>query len=280
MEYPKEARNTVNRKGKMRGKYDLETVHSIIQQARVVHVSFTPFPDDPFPVILPMIGIMGECVPNGLLSVTYLSTGSYARPSAGLDEPQECYLHGYVSSRIMNVTKQTVADGKLGLPVCVAASRVDGLVLALSPNAHSYNYRSAVLFGYATPVTDVGEKLWAMEQITNKVVPNRWENTRVPPNAAEMSSTQILKVTVENASAKVRDGPPGDELVDLKDDEVRGRVWAGYVPMVEQLLDPVASSYNRVGEVPAHVKEYIEVANQEELDYANKLVGVVKNATE
>ncbi|KIM98154.1 hypothetical protein OIDMADRAFT_129005 [Oidiodendron maius Zn] len=264
MEYPKEARNTVNRKGKMRGKYDLETVHSIIQQARVVHVSFTPFPDDPFPVILPMIGIMG----------------SYARPSAGLDEPQECYLHGYVSSRIMNVTKQTVVDGKLGLPVCVAASRVDGLVLALSPNAHSYNYRSAVLFGYATPVTDVGEKLWAMEQITNKVVPNRWENTRVPPNAAEMSSTQILKVTVQNASAKVRDGPPGDELVDLKDDDVRGRVWAGYVPMVEQLLDPVASSYNRVGEVPAHVKEYIEVANQEELDYANKLVGVVKNATE
>jgi hypothetical protein len=60
MEYPKEARNTVNRKGKLRGKYDLETVHSIMQQARVVHVSFSPLPDDPFPVILPMIGVMGE----------------------------------------------------------------------------------------------------------------------------------------------------------------------------------------------------------------------------
>jgi hypothetical protein len=60
MEYPKETRNTVNRKGKMRGKYQLETVHTIIQQARVVHVSFTPFPDDPFPVILPMIAVMGE----------------------------------------------------------------------------------------------------------------------------------------------------------------------------------------------------------------------------
>lgn len=60
LEYPKEARNTVNRKGKLRGKYDLKTVHSIMQQARVVHVSFSPLPDDPFPVILPMIGVMGE----------------------------------------------------------------------------------------------------------------------------------------------------------------------------------------------------------------------------
>jgi hypothetical protein len=176
----------------------------------------------------------------------------------------------------MKVTKQSVADGKPGLPVCVAASRVDGLVLALSPNSHSYNYRSAVLFGYATPVTEVGEKLWAMEQITNKVLPCRWENTRVPPNAAEMSSTQILKVTVESASAKVRDGPPGDEMVDLQDDAVTGRVWTGFVPMVEQMLEPVASTYNRIDEVPVHVKEYVGVVNQEEMDYAKKLVENVK----
>lgn len=60
MEYVQDARNTVNRKGKMRGKYDLETVQTIVQQARVVHVSFSPFPEDPFPAILPMIGVMGE----------------------------------------------------------------------------------------------------------------------------------------------------------------------------------------------------------------------------
>lgn len=176
----------------------------------------------------------------------------------------------------MNVTRQSVADGKAGLPVCVAASRVDGLVLTLTPNSHSYNYRSVVLFGHATPVTDVGEKLWAMEQITNNVVPTRWDHTRLPPNASEMSSTQILKVTVENASAKIRDGPPGDEAVDLNDDAVTGRVWTGFVPLVEQLLEPVASTYNRVDEVPAHVKEYIGAVNQDELDYANKLVGAVK----
>ena len=60
MEYPKEVRNTVNRKGKLRGKYDLETVHTLVQQSRVAHVSFSPLPDDPFPVILPMIAVMGE----------------------------------------------------------------------------------------------------------------------------------------------------------------------------------------------------------------------------
>jgi uncharacterized protein len=179
----------------------------------------------------------------------------------------------------MNVTRQSVVDGKPGLPICIAASKVDGLVLALTPNSHSYNYRSAVLFGYATPVTDIDEKLWAMEQITNKVVPARWENSRVPPNGAEMSSTQILKVTVENGSAKVRDGPPGDEAIDLQDDAVTGRVWTGYVPLVEQMLDPVASTYNRVNEVPDHVKEYMDVANKQELNYAKKVVENVKTAT-
>src|ERR1700735_5645248 len=89
-----------------------------------------------------------------------------------------------------------------GLPICVAASKVDGVVLTLTPNSHNYNYRSAVLFGHATLVTDVEEKLWAMELITNSVVPDRWRNTRVPPIAAEMQSTQILKIVVESASSK------------------------------------------------------------------------------
>lgn len=64
---------------------------------------------------------------------------------------------------------------------CDKATHVDGLVLALTPNNHSYNYRSAVLHGYATQVTQTEEKVWAMERITNGVVPDRWENTRVPP---------------------------------------------------------------------------------------------------
>src|SRR5947209_20230698 len=89
------------------------------------------------------------------------------------------------------------------LKVCVCATKVDGAVLSLTPNSHSYNYRSAVVFGTAEPVTDREEKLWAMEKITNGVVAGRWSETRVPPDEAEMQSTQILRVAIAAASAKV-----------------------------------------------------------------------------
>jgi len=92
------------------------------------------------------------------------------------------------------------------LSLIIPSTQVDGLVLSLTPNTHSYNYRSAVLHGVASLVTDAAEKLWAMELITNSVCPGRWQNSRVPPDAAEMSSTQIMRVKVENGSAKVREG--------------------------------------------------------------------------
>ncbi len=263
VEYPQDVRNTVVRKGKQRGAYDLESVHTIVNSALVVHVSFSPQPEDPFPAILPMIGTMG----------------SFERPSAGLDEPLECYLHGYVSSRIMKLTRNAIEEGKKGLPVCISAAKVDGIILALTPNAHSYNYRSAVLFGYATLVTDVAEKLWAMEQITNKVIPNRWDNTRLPPNAGEMSSTQILRVEVESGSAKVRDGPPADDTVDLKNEEVLDRVWTGYMPVVERFETPVPSSYNRIKEVPGYIEEYRKGFNDENEEYAKKTSEKVSHVT-
>ena len=85
--------------------------------------------------------------------------------------PRDCYLHGYVSSGIM---KQVRENPESGLAITIAATRVDGIVLSLTPNSHSYNYRSAVLFGYGSLVDDMQEKLWAMEMITNSVVPGRW----------------------------------------------------------------------------------------------------------
>ncbi len=108
--------------------------------------------------------------------------GSFARPSADLGDVLDLYLHGYVSSRVMNLSRNT-PEGEKGLPVCVSASFVDGIVLSLTPNSHSYNFRSATLFGYANIVTDVEEKLYAMELMTNGVVRDRWRNTRVPPTA-------------------------------------------------------------------------------------------------
>jgi hypothetical protein len=252
------------------GKYDLATVHQIINTAMVVHVSFSPAPSDPYPAILPMVGVMG----------------SYDRPSADLDEPLDCYLHGYVSSRIMNLSRASAStasepssDSKeetpKGLPVCIAASKVDGIVLALTPNSHSYNYRSAVLFGHALPVTSVEEKLWAMELITNKVVPGRWDGSRVPPNASEMQSTNILRVKIDTGSAKIRAGPPADSSWDLESEEVLDRVWTGFVPLTESLGTPVPSVYNRVEAVPEHVEEARRAFNRAAEEYAKALAGKV-----
>ncbi|KAL1877163.1 hypothetical protein Plec18167_004851 [Paecilomyces lecythidis] len=252
--YPKRSSNTVNRY-KHRATYDLGAIHGIINSTPVLHVSFSPDPSDPFPAILPMIGQMG----------------SFDYPSAGIDEPLECYLHGYVSSRIMNLARSSEGEG---LPVCIAATKVDGLILSLTPNSHSYNYRSAILHGYAKLVTDEQEKLWAMKLITNSVLFDRWDNTRVPPDKAEMSSTVILKVKVVDGSGKIRDGGVSDERKDKDKDEITGRIWTGVVPVWETFGEPVSSPENRVKEVPEHITSYVARMNEQNQAYAVDAVNV------
>ncbi|KAJ5179247.1 FMN-binding split barrel-related protein [Penicillium capsulatum] len=250
--YPKRSSNTVNRY-KHRATYDLGPIHSIINDSKVLNVSFNPGAEDPFPTILPMIGQMG----------------SFDYPSASLDEPLGCYLHGYVSSRIMNLARTSAQ----GLPICVAASRVDGLVLSLTPNSHSYNYRSAILHGYAQLVTDEQEKLWAMKLITNSVVADRWDNSRVPPDRAEMSSTVILKVRVVDGSGKIRDGGVSDERKDTENEEVTGRVWTGVVPVWETYGEPVPSVGNEMA-VPEHISSFVAKKNTQNRALAEKAVSV------
>jgi nitroimidazol reductase NimA-like FMN-containing flavoprotein (pyridoxamine 5'-phosphate oxidase superfamily) len=200
----------------------------------VLHVSFpTPDESDPFPAMIPMLGFMG----------------SFSSPSASLAEPLDLYLHGYISSRLMRLGSTAPDSEEEGFPLTVGATHLDGLVLALTPNHHSYNYRSAILHGFATPVTGVEEKLWAMEKITNSVVENRWENSRIPPTKTEMTSTQILKVRVVDASAKVRNGGPGDDRADLKNEELRAKTWIGVVPTWITFGEPVAGPENRVEKV-------------------------------
>ena len=189
--------------------------------------------------------------------------GSFEHPSAGLDEPLDCYLHGYVSSRIINLARAQTGvsdddDGAKGLPICVAATKVDGLVLSLTPNSHSYNYHSAILHGYATLVTSDEEKLWAMELITNSVVPGRYENTRIPPDKAEMDSTRILRVRVVDGSGKVREGTANDDKKDMTREDVLDRVWTGVVPVRHGFGEPVASPYNRVQNVPDYILDHIK----------------------
>ncbi|CAJ2505405.1 Uu.00g127990.m01.CDS01 [Anthostomella pinea] len=222
--------------------YALETIHQIVNTCPILHVSFAA-PDSPFPTMLPMIGQMG----------------SFARPSADTGDVLELYLHGYVSSRLMNLARKADDNGSAeanGLPITIGASHVDGLVLSLTPNSHSYNYRSATLFGQAVPVTDVAEKLYAMQLITEGIVRGRWAGTRVPPNGAEMQSTSVLRVSIAAGSAKVRTGMPSDDRADMEDGALLDRVWTGVVPVHYAMGEPMPSPYNRVEKVPAYLEEF------------------------
>jgi uncharacterized protein len=190
--------------------------------------------------------------------------GSFDFPSASLDEPMDCYLHGYVSSRIMNLARSS----EQGLAVCVAATKVDGIVLSLTPNSHSYNYRSVILYGYGTLVDNVEEKLYAMQLITNSVIQDRWAHARTPPDGAEMQSTVILKVKIVSGSGKIRDGGPNDEVKDTSRDDVTGKVWTGVVPFWETYGEPVPGPLNRVEEVPKHITDCTAEGNQRNEEYA------------
>ena len=226
--------------------YDYETIHGIVNTCPIVHVSFTPSPDDSFPAILPMLGAMG----------------SFESPQASLsDAPLNLYLHGYVSSRLMRLPSSSEATED-GLPICIAASHFDGIVLALSPFHHSLNYRSAVLHGYATLVASEPEKLYAMELITNNMVPKRWDNCRAQPLKTEMQSTSILKVTIVSASAKVRVGGANEDRKDEKDENVRGKFWTGVIPAWTAFGEPVPAEANRVA-APEHITDFVATGNKD-----------------
>ena len=138
------------------------------------------------------------------------------------------------------------------------------------------------------------EKLWAMELVTNSVVPDRWYvnllllpgpcsrpvgghtdfsicgrgHTRTPPDKAEMASTTILKVKIVNGSGKIRTGGPGDEKKDAERQDLVDRVWTGVVPIWETVGEPIAGGDGRVGNVPAHVEEFRYDTNKANERYA------------
>lgn len=202
--------------------------------------------------MLPMIGQMG----------------SFKYPSSDLHDPLDCYLHGYISSRVMNLAR---SHEDQGLPVSVGATKVDGKVLSLTPFSHSYNYRSAVLFGYAKLVTDDEEKLWAMKLITDSVMTGRWENTRVPPNKGEMSSTAILRVKIVSGSGKIRDGGTGDDRKDLENKDVTDRVWTGVIPIWETVGEPIASQTNQINFIPDYITAYVKNEKEKNEKHAKQV---------
>lgn len=210
-------------------------------------------------------------------------TGDFENPEASATEPRSVYLHGYVSSRIMRTATNGGTDsdeaggggggrgrgeaGEGGMRVCVAATLFDGVVLALTPNHHSCNYRSAVVFGRGHVVTDEAERLWAMERVTDNLVPGRWAATRYP-NAAEQRATGILRVDVESGSAKIRTGSTGEDRGDLKDLDMRKRVWAGVVPTHLVYGEPVPAESNMMSSLPGYLDSWRKEESEEAEKYA------------
>jgi nitroimidazol reductase NimA-like FMN-containing flavoprotein (pyridoxamine 5'-phosphate oxidase superfamily) len=183
-----------------RGVYDREQIHAILDQGYVCHVGFAV---DGQPYVMP--------------------TG-YGRSG------DRIYIHGSAASRMLRSLAQGVA-------VCVTVTLVDGFVLARSAFRHSMNYRSVVILGTARLVTDPSEKREALRCFTNHVVADRWEEVR-QPNETEMRSTSVLALPLDEASAKVRSGPP----LDLEDDWPLP-VWAGVVPVRTELGEPIPDSH-------------------------------------
>lgn len=201
-----------------RAHYDAPTVHAILDAAFVGHVSFCL---DEQPYIVPML---------------------YGRSGNTL------YLHASTKSRFY---QQLAA----GLPVCLAVTHLDGLVLARSAFHHSVNYRSVVVFGRCRPVQEAGEKQRAFEQFTEHILRGRWAECRWP-DAKETEVTGILALEIEEASAKVRTGGPIDDEEDYALPH-----WAGILPMHTVYGSPIADERLEAGmEVPASVSAAIDAS--------------------
>jgi len=179
-----------------RGAYDRATIDSILDEALICHLGFVA---DGRPFVIPTI---------------------HARDGDTL------YVHGSPGSRMLRTAKE-------GVDICVTVTLLDGLVLARSVYNHSMNYRSAVVLGRASAVTGRQEKLRAMQRVVEHVVPGRWDDAR-RPNDGEIKGTTILALSLDEASAKVRRGPPTDDDADLE-----LPVWAGVIPLRIEPSDPV-----------------------------------------
>ncbi len=179
-------RTTVRRLPK-RGVYDRAALYAILDEALVCHVGFVL---DGQPFVLPTI---------------------HARAGDVL------YVHGSSVSRMLGAASSA--------PVCLTATLLDGLVLARSAFHHSMNYRSAVVLGQAALIDDAGEKEAALVTIVEHVARGRSAEVR-PPSALELKATSVLRLPIEEASAKVRTGPPVDD-----EEDYALPVWAGELPL-------------------------------------------------
>jgi uncharacterized protein len=204
-----------------RGVYDRETVYRILDEGFLCHVGF---------------------VSNGQ---PFVIPTSYGRKDANL------YLHGSAASRMLrNLQKE-------GVPVCITVTLLDGLVLARSVFNHSMNYRSVVVLGRATLVSDPDEKLAALRVLSEHILPGRWDDSR-QPNERELKQTSVLRVPIEEFSAKVRTGPAIDD-----EEDYSFPTWAGVLPLEIKPGTPIRDErLSPEWDVPDYVQRYSRTAGR------------------
>src|SRR5215469_10411341 len=171
-----------------RGSHDLEAVCQILDASFLAHVGFNV---DGQPFVIPTL---------------------YGR------EGEALFMHGSAASRMLRELDN-------GLPACVNVTLVDGLVLARSAFHHSMNYRSVVAFGTARKIEEPEQKVRALRTISEHLMAGRWNDVR-GPNQKELKATAVLEFAMEEASAKVRTGPPLDD-----EEDYELPVWAGILPL-------------------------------------------------
>jgi nitroimidazol reductase NimA-like FMN-containing flavoprotein (pyridoxamine 5'-phosphate oxidase superfamily) len=198
-----------------RAVYDREAAYRILDEGFLCHVGFVA---DGQPFVIPT---------------------SYGRKDDSL------YVHGSAASRMLRNLKDGVA-------VCITVTLLDGLVFARSIFNHSMNYRSVVILGTATLVDDPQEKIEALHALSEHILPGRWADSR-QPNERELKATSILRVPIEEFSAKVRTGPPVDDEPDYA-----FPTWAGVVPLEMTPGAPIDDPrLDPAYEVPPYAKHYV-----------------------
>ena len=194
-----------------RAQYDEISIHRILDAGFLAHIGFLV---DSQPFVIPTL---------------------YGR------HKNTIFLHGSAASRMLK-------DLAAGVAVCATVTLVDGLVLARSAFNHSMNYRSVVMFGTARSVEDT-EKLFGLKVIAEHLLPGRWSDVR-PPSIKELKATAVLRMTIEEASAKVREGPVHDDEADYSLPH-----WAGIVPAEHGWKTPVSDSrLSRKVELPSYLR--------------------------
>lgn len=180
-----------------RGSHEPAAIHAILDAGFLAHVGFQI---DGQPFVIPTL---------------------YGR------DGEKLYLHGSAASRMLGELEG-------GAPACVTVTLVDALVLARSAFHHSMNYRSVVAFGTATRIEAEEAKTRALRVISEHLLEGRWEDVR-GPNGKELKATSVIEFSIEEASAKVRTGPPLDD-----EEDYALPVWAGILPVSLETKAPIS----------------------------------------